>query len=106
MRLAGVVLLATAGASSATAHADAPPESRANGSAIYAVPRDVIASGGGNSSGGAFSIRGSIGQLDADPLAPSSGGGFVVSGGFWPGIAAPAPAADTLFTNGFEAMGP
>ena len=73
----------------------------ANGSGP-GVRRQVIGSGGGTSSGGAFEISGTIGQTDADPLQPSSGGAYAVTGGFWPGIAAAPPVADSIFADGFE----
>lgn len=68
----------------------------------FAVSRHVVAGGGGTSTGGAFAVSGTLGQPDADPLQPSSGGVFAVAGGFWPGIAAAAPRGDPLFANGFE----
>jgi hypothetical protein len=67
------------------------------------MPRHVIAGGGGQSSGGAFAIQGTIGQADADPLQPSTGGVFAISGGFWPGIEPSVPQGDAVFANGFEA---
>ena len=49
-------------------------------------------------------VQGSIGQFDAEPLQPSSGGAFSVTGGFWAGLSsAPAPAGTELFEDGFEA---
>lgn len=68
--------------------------------------RHVIAGGGGTSTGGAFRIDGTIGQADADPLHPATGGVFAVSGGFWPGIGPAAPQGDALFGNGFEPTPP
>jgi hypothetical protein len=68
----------------------------------FAVRRHVIAGGGGRSTGAAFAITGTIGQADADPLQPSTGGVFAITGGFWPGIAPAAPLGDPLFANGFE----
>ncbi len=119
LRLARCVLVAAA-AASATAFAqgsdvdagepqtvqrfDAAPavsEAGAKGGG-FAVPRHVIAAGGGRSSGGAFAITGTLGQADADPLQPSTGGAFAITGGFWPGIAAAAPVGDAVFANGFE----
>lgn len=63
------------------------------------VERSVIAGGGGTSSGGTFTIQGTIGQSDADPLQPSSGGNFSVTGGFW---ASPSTLNGSIFANGFE----
>src|SRR5688572_28809517 len=40
----------------------------------------TIDGGGGTSSGGGFTLSGSIGQPDAGTM---SGGGFTLSGGFW-----------------------
>lgn len=65
----------------------------------YVQPRALIASGGAQASGGSYQLRGSIGQPDADPLHPASGGSYVLSGGFW---TAAAPGADLLYANGFE----
>lgn len=66
----------------------------------FAVPRSVVAAGGGASSGGAFELRGTAGQAEANSL-PASGGAFEVRGGFWhPGAIAPPP--DELFADGFE----
>jgi hypothetical protein len=61
--------------------------------------RAVIAAGGGTSVGGNFSIDGTIGQADVDPLQPSTGGDFAVTGGFWPTL---APTEDLMFSDGFE----
>lgn len=61
--------------------------------------RTVIASGGGTSTGGNYAIDGTIGQADADPLQPSTGGTFAITGGFW-FTAVPTPYG--LFNNGFE----
>jgi len=77
-----------------------------------AIPRHVIASGGGSSSGGAYAVTGSIGQADADPLHPASGGVYALTGGFWfvqpttgPGPE-PGPGCgsdtDCIFADGFE----
>lgn len=68
------------------------------------LDRGLIAAGGGSSEGGEFRVQGSIGQFDAEPLQPSSGGAFSVSGGFWAGLSsAPAPPGTELFEDGFEA---
>jgi hypothetical protein len=48
----------------------------------YKIDWFTIDGGGGTSTGGAYSLSGTIGQPDAGTL---SGGGFVLSGGFWPG---------------------
>lgn len=68
------------------------------------IDRGLVASGGGSSEGGEFHVQGSIGQFDAEPLQPSSGGAFSVTGGFWAGLSsAPAPPGSELFEDGFEA---
>jgi hypothetical protein len=68
----------------------------------FAIRRHAIAGGGGSSSGGAFTVAGTVGQADADPLQPSTGGVFGITGGFWPGTVPGAPQGDALFANGFE----
>lgn len=47
--------------------------------------------GGGatNATSGTFELSGTIGQPDAGE--PMSGGGFTLSGGFWPGVGAAEP---------------
>jgi Dockerin type I domain len=60
----------------------------------------TIDGGGGTSSGGNFTISGTIGQADAGPSGGMSGGPpgsqYALVGGFWPGAAAtpsiPCPA--------------
>lgn len=69
---------------------------------VYAVDRYTIDGGGGSSSGGNYEIQGTLGQPDADPLQPSTGGTFEITGGFWPGLSPAAPQPDALFANGFE----
>lgn len=54
----------------------------------YAVPKSVIAGGGGTSIGGTFMLRGTAGQHDAGELA---GGTFLLRGGFQAGIADSCP---------------
>lgn len=53
--------------------------------ADYSVNWSTIDGSGGTSSGGVFTVTGTIGQPDAGTL---SGGGFTLSGGFWGIIAA------------------
>ena len=57
--------------------------------AAQAQPFDLswfsIDGGGGTSSGGAYTVSGTIGQPDAGQLA---GGGYTLSGGFWGVVAA------------------
>jgi hypothetical protein len=43
----------------------------------------TVDGGGGSSSGGNYSLTGTIGQPEAGML---SGGDYVVEGGFWPGV--------------------
>ncbi len=60
-----------------------------------------IASGGGTSSGGSFTISGTIGQADAGLAA---GGAFAVEGGFWGGAyAVQSVAAPFLSITGVGA---
>lgn len=51
-------------------------------SADYQVVWSTIDGGGGTSTGGQYSLTGTIGQADA---AYSEGGRYEVLGGFWPG---------------------
>lgn len=47
----------------------------------YAIESSTIDGDGGTSSGGRFTLTGTIGQPDAGTLR---GGGFTLEGGFWP----------------------
>ena len=87
-------------AAMAFAQVVAPTASAATADA--AVVRHVVAAGGGTSTGATYTIRGTIGQLDAEPLHPASSGAFALTGGFWTVAASTEAPGDTLFTNGFE----
>jgi hypothetical protein len=55
----------------------------------------TVVGGGGTSSGGSFTVTGSIGRPDAGVV---SGGQFTLRGGFWPGLVVPSTSeAPTLF---------
>lgn len=47
----------------------------------YDIQKSVIASGGGNSEGGDFTLTGTVGQVDSSN--PIIGGNYTLSGGFW-----------------------
>ena len=98
--------LAALGAAAPESSAGLPSTAGAPTGTGFALARHLIAGGGGTSSGSTFTIRGTIGQADADPLQPATGGVFAISGGFWPGIAPAAPPADAIFANGFEPVSP
>jgi hypothetical protein len=51
----------------------------------YSIDWSTIDGGGGTSTGGLFSVTGTIGQPDAGTM---SGGNFTLQGGFWSVIAA------------------
>jgi hypothetical protein len=55
----------------------AAPDSPTNG---YAIAWWTVEGGGGSSSSGPYALGGTIGQADAQT---SSGGAFVLTGGFW-----------------------
>lgn len=55
----------------------------ANAPANFAIDWSTMDGGGGTSSGGQFSVSGTIAQPDAGYLA---GGQFSLAGGFWSGI--------------------
>ena len=52
----------------------------------YSMDWFTLDGGGGASSGGAYSVSGTIGQPDAGQ--PGGGGGYTLSGGFWGVVAA------------------
>lgn len=59
----------------------------------------TLDAGGGTSTGGAFTLSGTVGQHDANPV-PASGDSFTVIGGFWQG----ALSALAVTLNSFEAQ--
>jgi hypothetical protein len=67
----------------------AGPTATAQVGGDYDLTWNTIDSGGGTSSGGEYSISGTIGQAEAAAL-PAAGGNFVLIGGFWSGMALPA----------------
>ena len=56
--------------------------------AQFAIDWSTMDGGGGVSSGGAYSVSGTIGQPDAGQLA---GGDYTLSGGFWGGVDSSPP---------------
>lgn len=61
----------------------------------YSIDWSTIDGGGGTSTGGVFSVSGTIGQPDAGRM---SGGNYTLDGGFWGVIAAvQTPGAPTLY---------
>lgn len=56
----------------------------------YTLDWWTVDGGGGTSSGGSYSLSGTIGQPDA---GSATGGGYALSGGFWGG----APASLKIF---------
>lgn len=97
LALAGPALAADAGNPDA-AH---PQSADATAGDTYLITRHTIDAGGGSSNGGGYAIEGTIGQPDADPLQPSTGGPYAITGGYWTGAGA-VSQPDALFANGFE----
>jgi hypothetical protein len=73
----------------------------------YDLSWNTVDGGGGTSTGGAYTVSGTIGQTDAGVMAGGGPGGFELSGGFWPGLGeggaptcgpdiAPPPSGDGL----------
>jgi len=73
-----------------------------SGDAEPDVSRWSVDAGGGQSSGGAFELRGVVGQPDVDPLQPASGGSFSLTGGVLAGLSPGSPPGDAIFSDGFE----
>ena len=62
----------------------------------YAIVWSTIDGGGGTSTGGVYSVSGTIGQPDAGPTM--SGGNYSVAGGFWAIVAAVQEPGAPLLT--------
>ncbi len=66
------------------------------GAQSYAIDWYTIGDGGGASTGGSFTLDGTVGSAEAG--TPLSGGTFELQGGFWPGVVMVASGvAPTLF---------
>ena len=63
----------------------------------YSVDWYKISGGGGTSSGGNFSVSGTIGQPDASANSALSGGNFSLTGGFWSLYAVQTTGFPTLY---------
>jgi len=61
----------------------------------YAINWHTIDGGGGTSTGGVYSVSGTIGQPDASQQT-MSGGSYSLTGGFWALYAVQTPGAPTL----------
>lgn len=68
----------------------------------YAIDWFTVAGGGGTSTGGVFSVSGTIGQADASPMT-MNGGSYSLIGGFW-GVVIPVQQveAPTLFAQNLQ----
>jgi hypothetical protein len=73
-----------------------PAYSQSGGNFI--IDKSTIDNGGDRSSGGNFSLQGTIGQADASTEV--SGGNFSLKGGFWPS----SFTSDLIFEDGFEVV--
>ncbi|VGO14373.1 hypothetical protein PDESU_02934 [Pontiella desulfatans] len=72
--------------------------------AQYSIDWSTIDGGGGNSAGGSYTLRGTIGQADSGNMA---GGSYAVHGGFWVPQAvqsAGAPWLDIVVDGGTNAV--
>ena len=59
----------------------------------YSIDWYKVAGGGGTSTGGVYSVSGTIGQADAGAMA---GGNYSLTGGFWSLVALQTPGAPLL----------
>lgn len=66
------------------------------------IVRWSVDGGAGHSSGGDLELRGVIGQPDVDPLQPSSGGVFELTGGVLGPSPPREPLGEAVFASGFE----
>ena len=67
------------------------------GTITYEITKHTISSGGGQISGGVYTLVTSIGQIDAGHNA--SGGSYQFTGGF---LTTSTPTAEIIFKNDFE----
>jgi len=63
-------------------------------SAQYAINWHKVSGGGGTSTGGVYSVSGTVGQHDAG--GPMTGGNYSLAGGFWTLYAVQTPGAPLI----------
>ncbi len=71
----------------------------------YSISWYKVSGGGGTSTGGVYSVSGTIGQHDAG--GPMTGGAYAVTGGFWALYAVQTPGAPELtitYSGGNQAI--
>lgn len=66
----------------------------------YAVGWSTVDGGGGASQAEPYAVNGTLGQPEAEPLQPASGGTYELVGGYW--VVPSTPVVDALFADGFE----
>lgn len=71
-----------------------------SGDGNYAVTWFSVDAGAGKAVGGNYSVQGSLGQADADPLHPANAEDYELVSGFW--AAPPTIPEDAMFSDGFE----
>ena len=98
-----LVLCATAGPGAAWSPDTATPTPAAKlaQAGNYTVNWATHDGGGGRSTGGSYTLSGSIAQPDAEPLQPATGATYQLDTGFWGGAASNGPE-DKLFSDSFE----
>lgn len=75
----------------------------AQSAGTYDLRWSTLDNGGGSSSGGSYSLAGTIGQADAASSGTaSSGATYSLAPGYWPGVQSGGAATDALFGDGFE----
>ncbi len=66
----------------------------------YSIDWYKVSGGGGTSTGGVYSVSGTIGQHDATANGALTGGNYSLTGGFWALISAvQTPGAPTLYIS-------
>ncbi|MDJ0656505.1 MAG: hypothetical protein QNJ40_20260 [Xanthomonadales bacterium] len=78
-----------------------PAGSQSSGGS-YDLTQSTIDNGGGTSTGGSFTLTGTIGQPDAS-LQTAAGGQFQLTGGFWANGEI-LPVDEVIFFDSFEGL--
>lgn len=68
----------------------------------YSIPWHTVEAGGGGTvlAAGPYALRGTVGQPDAAPPLPLTGGDHALTGGFWAGAGGPSGCAVDLNGDG------
>ena len=103
--VAAVLLVGFAGTAVARESATQKRAHAVSGGPSFEIRWQTLSGGSTFATGGNYQLRGSVGQVDADPGHPAQSGDFAHSGGFWSLFLGSESVQIMIFRDRFEAGG-